>query len=210
MVEKPRHINKIIDEINESLLNTAAGVSKTSPKTIGDIIDILHERGFGILIFMFALPMALPLPVPPGMNLLFAVPLLFLTFQQILAKKSPWLPQSIAQRPVDPQKLSSMLNKSRPFLDKLSIIIRPRLGFMTQAYTTRFIGMFGVLFALCVCIPIPMTNTVPSFAILLMALGILIRDGLAIMAGIFIGTSWIVLLATLGVSGFKMLLSHLM
>ncbi len=199
MTNAPRHINEILQEIvtNESIINGR----------LGDLIDALHERGFGVLVFLFALPMALPLPVPPGINLLFALPLLLLTLQQSYGAKRPWLPKQLRQKNFNSEKMKSMLLKAEPWLDRLSILIRPRLGWMTQGTISKLIGVFGFLFALCICIPIPLTNTVPSFAILLMAMGILMRDGLAVLAGMMIGSLWIMLLATLGVEGFKALIS---
>ena len=202
MSDTPRHINLILQDIQNQLTD------KTH--TLGHLIDVLHERGFGILIFLFALPMAIPLPVPPGVNLLFSVPLLFLTFQQIYGAKKPWLPQKIRQKPLNKDKMDKMLAASESWIDRLSYFIKPRLGFMTQKLFSHAIGIFGFLFALCVSIPIPMTNTVPSFAILLMALGILMRDGLAILGGMIIGSIWIALLATLGITGLKALLSLLL
>lgn len=42
----------------------------------------------------------------------------------------------------------------------------------------------------------PLTNTVPSMGIALMSIGILMRDGLSVLAGAFIGIAWIALLAS--------------
>lgn len=201
MNKTPRHINDILDEIKSSI--------SLKNSEIGLLIDVLHERGFGILIFLFAMPMAIPLPVPPGINLVFSVPLLFLTFQQIYGAKKPWLPEKIRQKSINPDKLNKMIDGATPWTNRLSIFIRPRLGFITHGHISNIVGVFGFLFALCVCIPIPMTNTVPSFAILLMALGVLLRDGLAIIGGMIIGSVWITLLATLGISGFKALINFI-
>lgn len=177
--------------------------------TIGDFMDALHERGFGILIFLFALPMALPIPVPPGINLLFSTPLLFLTFQQIYGAKAPWLPLRMRRKPISKAGLDMLVTRAAPWLDRLSFLIRPRLGWMTQGLFSHLIGVFGFLFTLCVCIPVPLTNTVPSMAIALMAVGVLIRDGLAILGGMILGSVWIALLMTLGIAGFKALINTL-
>ncbi len=197
----PRHINDLLDEI---VLTT--GVSDQE-MNIGNFIDILHERGFGIMIFLLALPMALPLPVPPGVNLFFAVPLMFLTFQQIYGAHRVWLPSSIRRKKFNHERIASVIETAKPWLNRLSLFIRPRIAFMTRGIPSKLIGLFGFLFAMCVCIPIPMTNTVPSFAILLMALGVLMRDGLAVIGGMIIGCIWITLLGTLGIAGFKALIN---
>jgi hypothetical protein len=196
---QPRHINDILSDI-------AAGFTAETI-SIGEVIHIMHERGFGMIIFLFALPMALPLPVPPGVNLLFSVPLLFLTAQMIYGAHQPWLPSFIRKKTLSKKAFDKFFRHAAPLLNKLSLLIRPRLGFVTQGWISNMIGIFGFLFALCICIPIPMTNTVPSFAILLMAIGLLMRDGLAILTGMLIGSGWILLLVTLGIAGLKALMS---
>jgi hypothetical protein len=202
MTETPRHINDILADIQNGL--------SAHKNTLGLIMDAMHERGFGILIILFSLPMAMPLPVPPGINLLFSLPLLFLTFQQIYGAKHPYLPTTIKNKKINHEKLSAIIEKCKPWMARLSILIKPRLGFMTHGLLSHLIGVFGFIFALCICIPIPLTNTVPSFAIMIMAVGVLMRDGLAIIAGMVIGVVWIGLLATLGVAGFKAVLSTFM
>jgi hypothetical protein len=178
--------------------------------TIGNIMDVLHERGFGILILIFAMPMALPLPVPPGINLLFAVPIIILFTQMIFHMHEPWLPVKIRSKSVDPKTLNKAVDKAKPLADAISHLIWARLAFITGKVGITIIGIIGVIFALCICIPIPLTNTVPSFAILLMAIGILLRDGLCVLAGIVIGSAWIGILATIGIAGLRALLSTFM
>ena len=198
MTEKIRSLN--------DLLNEAVSTITAETTTLGHFIDSLHERGFGVLIFLFALPMAIPVPVPPGVNLLFSTPLLFLAFQQIYGAKKPWLPSFIRNKTIRKSALEKTVTTAQPWLNRLSFFIRPRFGDVTQGRISHLIGIFGFLFALCVSIPIPMTNTVPSLAIALMAIGVLMRDGLAILAGMVIGSTWIALLLTLGISGFRALI----
>jgi hypothetical protein len=45
--------------------------------------------------------------------------------------------------------------------------------------------------SISVCIPLPLTNTVPSFGIALMSVGVVTRDGLAVIAGAIIGLLWV-------------------
>jgi len=45
--------------------------------------------------------------------------------------------------------------------------------------------------ALSVAVPLPLTNTVPSFGIATMAVGVLTRDGLAVLFGALVGTLWV-------------------
>ena len=88
-------------------------------------------------------------------------------------------------------------------------IAAPRLAFVTNGISSRLIGLCGLVMALSVTVPIPLTNTIPSFAIAVMAIGVLMRDGLAVIFGALIGLSWVVVLYSLliyfGLEGVDML-----
>jgi hypothetical protein len=170
------------------------GLPGTGSIRIEAILEAFHERGFGIILLFFAAPMALPVPVPPGINILLATPLLLLCLQMALGRHTIWLPQSIKNRHFDQKKLKSLLEKIVPLLEKIEFFIRPRLGFITQDGPSRLFGTLGVIMALTVCIPVPLTNTVPSLGIALMAIGVSMRDGLAVFLGAVIGTLWVAML----------------
>lgn len=192
-----------------TLLETRKHVSEKISQRIslGDILDMFHERGFGLPLFILSLPMALPIPVPPGINVILALPLLLLTFQQILAREHIWLPTRLQDKSISASKFSSILTKSIPFVSKIEILLRPRLQFITSGLCSRFIGLAGFIMALAICVPIPLSNTVPSFGIALMALGVLTRDGVAVLTGMIVGVLWVVILTYillfLGEHGFE-------
>lgn len=163
--------------------------------SVDSLIESLHERGIAMLLLLFAAPMALPLPVPPGINVALASPLLLLTGQQVLGAHTIWLPEKIRKRTFSVPKLSQLIDGLVPWMKRLEIIVKPRLGFLSQDGASRFFGALGFIMALSVCIPVPLTNTVPSFGIALMSVGFIMRDGLAVLAGALIGTAWVLMLA---------------
>jgi hypothetical protein len=168
--------------------------------TIGRLLEDFHERGFGFFLFLFALPAALPLP-GLGINLIIAVPLLLLTAQQAWGRHSVWLPHGIKAKEISCEKLKGFVDAANPWIEKLEYLIHPRLEFVTRGMASNIIGIMGVIMALSVCVPLPFTNTVPSFGIALMAIGLLMRDGLAVLAGAIIGTAWVSILVFLGSAG---------
>ena len=203
--EKPRGLSQLLIDFEAALVKERTAVQ--------DIVEALHERGFGAMLFIFALPAALPLPVPPGINLIIALPLIVLTFQQMLGRSKLWLPNRIKTKSVDTAKLIKMLDASRIWVKRAEKIVAPRLGFITQGIFSRLIGLCGLIMALSVTIPIPLSNTVPSFAIALMSVGVLMRDGLAVIAGAIIGLLWVVVLYSLliyfGLEGVEMLKDYI-
>lgn len=183
-----RSLSQLIDEYCQTI---------HKPQTsIADILEAFHERGLGMVLILFATPMALPIPVPPGINVLLATPLIFLTLQQAMGAHTVWLPEKIKRKEMDSGKLKGMLQKILPFLRKIEFFLRPRLSWITNDGISRLMGVLGFIMALTVCIPLPLTNTVPSFGIALMAIGFMTRDGLAVLGGALIGTTWVAMLAT--------------
>lgn len=181
-----------LSELLADLKNGLAG----NTVTLDALIEALHERGIAMLLLLFAAPMALPLPVPPGINVMLATPLLILTAQQALGAHTVWMPDKIRRRSFAVGKLQGVLAGLIPWMKRLELIVRPRLGWLTQDGPSRFFGLLGFFMALSVCVPLPLTNTVPSLGIALMAIGYIMRDGVAVLAGAFIGTAWILMLAT--------------
>lgn len=66
--------------------------NKSETMTVGELKHSLHERGFGILMAIAALPLCLPVPVPPGYTTFFSIPLFIFSIQMILGMSAPWLP----------------------------------------------------------------------------------------------------------------------
>ncbi len=186
-----RSMTDLLGDLQESV--TQESIS------FGEILEAFHERGFGFFLFIFALPMALPLPVPPGINVLLASPLLLLTAQQALGRHTIWMPQAIKKRSLSKDKLDKIIDTSSPWLRRIQSLVFPRLGFITHGIFSNIIGLLGFIMALSVCVPIPLTNTVPSLGIALMAIGVLMRDGLAVLAGAIIGSAWVAMLVAVTV-----------
>jgi hypothetical protein len=183
-----------IRSIAMMLEDVSAGL--TQPETsMGELLDALHERGIAMILLIFALPMALPVPVPPGINIMLASPLVFLTAQQALGAHAIWLPEKLKKKTLKSDSLKSMITKTIPYMKKTELLIRPRAAFLTQDGPSRLFGLMGLIMALTVCIPVPLTNTIPSFGIALMSAGFIMRDGLAVLAGALIGICWVTLLA---------------
>ena len=158
--------------------------------SFSELLDAFHERGFGFFMFLFALPAALPIPAI-GYGTVLGLPLIFLTAQFALGRSTIWFPQSWKTKSIKRKKLKTVIDSALPWTNKLEYILKPRLEFVTSGISSRIIGVFGLIMALSVCIPLPLTNTVPSFGIALMSVGIIMRDGLAVLAGALIGVLWV-------------------
>ena len=171
-----------------------AQIPKNGLVALDDVIEAFHERGIAFLLLIFAAPMALPIPVPPGINIILASPLILLTAQQMGGAHKIWLPQRVRRRTLESGKLSAIFRALIPWLVRIEKLLKPRLPWITLDGASRLFGLLGFIMALCVCIPLPLTNTVPSLGIAIMAIGFIMRDGLAVLTGALIGMIWISIL----------------
>ncbi|NQZ14638.1 MAG: exopolysaccharide biosynthesis protein [Alphaproteobacteria bacterium] len=180
-----RSLSHLLDDIREQV--------KDETVSLAQLLEMFHERGFGFFLFLFALPAALPMPAI-GINAIIALPLLLLTAQQALGRHTIWIPQKMSAKTISQKRIYGFVDGARPWIKRLEFFIRPRLGFITQGVFSNIIGAMGFIMALAVSIPLPLTNTVPAFGIALMSVGVLMRDGLAVIAGALIGLAWVTLL----------------
>ncbi len=95
---------------------------------------------------------------------------------------------------ISSERVERILNAALPIIRKIELLVKPRLGFVTQGVFSYLIGFCGLIMALSVCVPLPLTNTVPSAGIALMAIGVIMRDGLAVIAGALLGLLWVAML----------------
>jgi hypothetical protein len=162
------------------------------------VIDLIHAfgaRGYGLLMFVFALPNMVP--APPGISSLLGAPLLILAWQMARGRPEPWLPQKIANRSISIDQLRGVANRAGPWLAKLERWIKPRPGWITGPGGERLIGWASLILAIPVLLPGPGTNGPPSWAIGIMAIGFLQRDRVTIYAGL----AWGVIAMAIGISG---------
>ncbi len=159
--------------------------------SIANLLDAVHERGFGMILLILSVPMALPIPVPPGINILLASPLILLTAQQAMGRRTIWLPKWMLKKTIKRSKMSAIIKALLPWSEKIEFFIKPRFEFITLGIFSHLIGVFGLIMALTICVPLPLTNTVPSLGIALMAVGVIMRDGFAVIMGAIIGISWV-------------------
>jgi hypothetical protein len=156
--------------------------------TIGEIKNALHERGFGVLMAIAALPLCLPVPVPPGYTTFFSIPLFIFSLQMIFGMRAPWLPEWIEKKRIKRETFEKLITRANPWLRKIEKHLQPRLTYISVHTWERIIGVFSFVFALSISLPIPLTNFPPGWGILIMSLGLLSKDGITILVGMIVGT----------------------
>lgn len=172
------------------LLNEMAADSSRERISIADLLLALQDRALAALLLIFALPNVIP--VPPGTSALLGAPLLFLAAQLAFGMR-PWLPRVIAGRSMPRTPFAALVTRATPWLARAERLLRPRWGGLCRPPAEYLVGGVCLLLSLIVFLPIPLGNMLPALAICLMALGILERDGLWVLAGLLGAVAAVVL-----------------
>jgi hypothetical protein len=170
-----RKVSQIIGEL--------AASSKAHVK-LADLLDVLDERAFGVLMLILSLPNAVGLGTIPGLSTVFGVPQVFVALQMIVGAPRPWLPDFVLQRSIPMKDFRTMVDKARPHLLRLERLLRPRLTVMSAGLVERMLGLVLLLLSVIVALPIPFANQPPAVAQGLIALGLIERDGVVILIGL--------------------------
>lgn len=160
--------------------------------TIGEIVDQLDERAFGLLILLFALPCLVP--GLPGAQII-AIPIFLLGLQLLIGRTEPWLPGWFLRMRVKKAWLEGVAGFCDKRLHWTERVARPRLRLLAAGPAERVLGLVVALAAMTIMLPI--TNTIPSAAITAIALGLIQRDGLFTGVGGGLAMAWIMALVAL-------------
>ncbi len=162
-------------------------VDRTSSDRIlvRDLVEAMESIGFGLVIMIFSFGIIIPLP-PPFPSII-ALPLVIFAVQMMLGYSSPKLPKRFSNLTVKRSVVAMLVQKSSPYIRKVERILRPRMSFMITPNAERVVGFFMLLFASFIVMPMPLSNFIPGFGILITSFGMLGKDGLVVLCGIIIG-----------------------
>jgi hypothetical protein len=175
----------ITTQVIEDVVNS----SSSDRIPVRDLVHAMDSVGFGLVMMIFSF--GIIIPTPPPFPSIISIPLVVFALQMTIGHQAPKLPKKFSQLTVKRSVLAMLVNKSSPYIRKVERILRPRLLFMTSPFADRIVGFFVLLFSSFVLLPIPLSNFIPGLGVLVISFGLLGKDGLVILLGIFIGISGI-------------------
>ncbi|WP_127089461.1 exopolysaccharide biosynthesis protein [Aquabacter cavernae] len=151
---------------------------------IGDLVNALRNRAFGILFLIFGIPNCIPMP--PGVPVICGIVLGLIGLQMAMGRQELWLPERLARQTFSRSMLDAIVTKSRPYIEKFERFSRPRMEQFAGPIARRVVGATVVLLGFILLLPIPfLGNLPPGFAVCIFGLGLVERDGGVILAGFF-------------------------
>ncbi|WCR57562.1 exopolysaccharide biosynthesis protein [Wolbachia endosymbiont of Ctenocephalides felis wCfeJ] len=174
--------------------------------TLFDIKAALQERGFGILIIIFSLPLSVPIPVPPGYTTILSIPLILFSLQLLFGFHSPWMPNWLERKSFQRSTLALVVEKTSPALKRIEKFMKPRMFFIFYGPGEKILAFIMLLCALSIAIPLPLTNFIPAIGTTLISLGIMSKDGLLSILGVLVSLCGLLLTLVVIVKGPQLIL----
>jgi hypothetical protein len=159
--------------------------------SLGALRDALGDRGFGVLLFIFALPNLVPVNIPL-LSAVLGLPLVLLAAQLTYGRHKPWFPDWLTRQSFSRAGFANVVLRSLPYLERAERLLRPRLTFLLSWTGERLVGLAILILALVLFLPIPFANWLPACAIAIIGLAIVEKDGLAVLVGLAVGVASLV------------------
>jgi hypothetical protein len=154
------------------------------PVRMIEILEATRGRGYHLVLLLIALPFVGPIPLP-GFSIPFGLVVALLGLRLAL-DRGPWLPQRLLKREISMVALRRLMAATSRVVRVMEILVRPRLTFVPNHPV--FSRIAGLLIAasgamLMLPFPLPFSNSLPAWTVLLLSAGALGRDGLFFFAG---------------------------
>jgi len=170
--------------------------SHTEPRiSLGALRDALDDRGFGVLLFIFALPNLVPVNIPL-LSAVLGVPLVLLAAQLSYGRHKPWFPDWLTSLSFPRGGFVAVVNRALPFLERVEKVLRPRLTVLLSWTGERLVGIAILILAVVLTLPIPFVNWLPACGIAVFGLAIVEKDGVAVLVGLALGIASVIVAAT--------------
>ncbi|ODS57254.1 MAG: exopolysaccharide biosynthesis protein exod [Agrobacterium sp. SCN 61-19] len=172
----------------ENLSDLLVRLARTTDRkvTIRDIAIALQDRSFGAFLLVFALPNLVPMP--PGATFILGLPLIFVAWQMMASPGGRvFFPRVVSDYGVEPQTFEAIVKRLVPWMRWTEKLVVPRFWLFESRFAERLIGVFALILAIVVFLPIPLGNWPPAFALAVLGFAHSQRDGLGVIAGCLIG-----------------------
>ena len=160
-----------------------------------DILAILSERSFAILVVLLGLPNCLPMPPPiPTVS---ALLLIMIAVQMAVRRPEPWFPGVILRGSVARSDVLRAVKRAMPVVSVLERWSRPRLVLLDPRTGSILSALLLLTMALGMLFAAPLIGQVPyGLAVCLFGLGQIERDGVLVLTGVVAGAIGMVLSAS--------------
>lgn len=154
--------------------------------SLGEILDLVGRDGMLLLVVFLTLVFMVPVSIP-GVSTVFGAAILLIGVSRVFGR-TLWLPKRVKERGLPSDKLRAALEKGLVWIPRLEKISKSnRMAGLTTGKAMNTVNDGGlILGAVLLMAPfgfIPFSNTLPGIALLFLAVGLIQRDGAAVLLG---------------------------
>lgn len=164
-------------------------LEKPGPKTVGKLNEAFSEKSIAIVMLILLFPSATPLPTG-GVTYILEIIAMIVSLQLIIGRSNIWLPKRFLKVRIGEYTREKVLPRLFSIIHWAEKKSRHNLQEETDIKLFRsFLGVLFLVFTFTAFISPPFTgiDTLPSLAVVLLALAVLVEDRLIFMLAILIG-----------------------
>lgn len=179
---KANHCEYALSGLFDQVLASADG----QQVSFGQIVSTFRQQAYGPLLLIPSLLALLPIiGAIPGMSILTASLIIFVSAQMLAGRKHPWLPARLREFSFRRDRLERAVAAMRPYLEALDRWTRPRLVVLSQPPLSFAVPSVCLVLALLIfpLALVPWGVTLPALALTILSIGLTIRDGYVLVAG---------------------------
>ncbi|MGQ4583056.1 exopolysaccharide biosynthesis protein [Lysobacter sp. F60174L2] len=154
--------------------------------TLGELLDVFGNEGLLLLTMLLTLVFLIPVSIP-GVSTVFGAAILLVGISRLVGKPL-WLPAKLKDKALPADKLRPGLTGGMVWVQRLEKISRPhRLRFFVDGRAQNLANNLAFIMAAVLLMApfgfVPFSNTLPALALLFYAVGMIQRDGGAMLLG---------------------------
>lgn len=174
---------------NAALGEQLASIIEQLPEdslTLGELLDVFGDEGLLLLTILLTIVFLIPVSIP-GVSTVFGGAILLIGVSRLVGRPL-WLPRRLREKALPAAKLRPALTGGMSWVRRLERISRPHrlAGLVDGRVADLFNNLAFILAALLLMAPfgfVPFSNTLPGVALLFYGIGLIQRDGVAIVLG---------------------------
>lgn len=167
--------------------------------TLRDFLTALGDRSLGTVLLALSLPCVSPVPL--GVSVLFNLPVLLFTFRLALGDAKggvgPALPGWLLRRSAGAAFAGKLLDAAVGKVSGIERLLRPRRPRLAHIDSQPWFKWWLALLALTAFVPVPLMGWLPGFSLVVLALGLIERDGTAVAVSLALGVAALIAAALL-------------
>ena len=181
--DAPRNLCQMLKDLEEDIS------LRNDQVQFGWLLDRVSNRVYAAVLFLPALLAASPLTLIPGISAIFALITVIIILQMLVRRPRVWLPRKLRNVYFKKSKIAVALRYMERPAHKLDKFFEPRLMFLSEPRVGQKVILLVTLVLAALSAPatlIPFANLLMCIAILILAMGLLTRDGVVIIIGLII------------------------